>query len=315
MNQDKSLIKLSDFEEIFNEKATEYFKSCYQKYNFEFEALNNETQEKFCVEIIEKLLHQEIPRSGEHRKDSWEKGWGENYDALYSQKEFKKKALIPKYFRKENKILRWRSKFIKPIAPDFEYNSLGILLDWVFDKYAREAKHIYEFGCGPGHNILRCMEVNSGAIFWGLDWAESSQRIIRGLRESHNFKNLNAVNFDYFNPNFEFNIMKKSLVYTVASLEQVGEKWNFFIEYLLEQKPDICVHIEPIEEVLDQDNLIDYLSIKYFEKRDYLSGFLSGLRALERESRIVIDSVIRTHIGSFFIEGYTIVIWRPVLPP
>jgi len=313
--QDKSCIKLSDFEEIFNDKATKYFKSCYKKYNFEFNILSKESQERLCIDIIEKLLSEEITRSGEHRKEQWESGWGENYDDLSLQKELDKTALIPKYFRKENKILRWRSNFIKPIESDFEYNSLGILLDWVFDKYAREAKHIYEFGCGPGHNLLRCMEVNHEATYWGLDWAESSQKIIRKLSKSPNFKSLNAANFDYFNPNFEFDIEKESLVYTVASLEQVGERWKSFLEYLIEQAPNRCLHIEPIEEVLDQDNLIDYLSIKYFEKRDYLSGFLSGLRALERESRIVIDSVIRTHIGSFFIEGYTIVIWRPVLPP
>ena len=57
--------------------------------------------------------------------------------------------------------------------------------------------------------------------------------------------------------------------------------------------------------------LIDNLSIKYFKKRNYLDGFLSGLRELEAQEKLTIHDIKRTHIGSLFIEGYSVVVWSP----
>ena len=74
----------------------------------------------------------------------------------------------------------------------------------------------------------------------------------------------------------------------------------------------MCIHIEPIEELLDKNILLDYLSIKYFEKRNYLSGFLSGLKKLEKQNKIKILKADRNNIGSLFIEGYSIIVWQPI---
>ena len=101
-------------------------------------------------------------------------------------------------------------------------------------------------------------------------------------------------------------------VLTVASLEQVGDRWRDFISYLIGQRPKICVHIEPVSELLDSKILLDNLSIKYFEKRNYLNGFLTGLRELEESGKVIIHRAQRTGIGSLFIEGYSIVVWEPV---
>jgi hypothetical protein len=101
-------------------------------------------------------------------------------------------------------------------------------------------------------------------------------------------------------------------VYTVASLEQVGLEFKKFVDYLLKNKPKLCVHVEPVAELLDNSNLLDYLSVKYFEKRNYLRGFLTYLRQLEKQGKIRILKARRTYIGSLFIEGYSVIIWTPV---
>lgn len=255
------------------------------------------------------LLDPNVMKSGEHRKSEWEDGWGENLTEI-SQEKGNINSIIPKYFNKYGAI-RWRGKFIKPVSEKFEYQSLGIILDWLFDKYFRDYDSIYEFGCGPAYNLLRARETNKDAKLWGLDWAESSQAIIDKIRLDGVDKNIFGHNFDYFNPDLDFNIDKNSIVFTVASLEQVGNKWDKFIDYLIEQKPSMCIHVEPVGEMLDDDVLLDYLSIQYFKKRNYLEGLLNGLRDREKQGKINILKTTRTHIGSLFIEGYSVIIWKP----
>jgi len=207
--------------------------------------------------------------------------------------------------------VRWNQKFIKPASKNFEYNMLGVILDWVFDKYIRNAGAVYEFGCGTGHNLVRARKLNPAAILWGLDWAVSSQAIIRKLALERSDSKLFAHRFNFFNPDMDFLVEKDAVVYTVASLEQIGTEFDKFITYLLSNKPKLCIHVEPIAELLDENNLLDYLSIKYFKKRNYLDGFLTYLRQLESKGDIKILKAQRNYIGSFFIEGYSVVVWIP----
>jgi SAM-dependent methyltransferase len=247
--------------------------------------------------------------SGEHRRDQWEAGWRENLD-LFLRQPNDVGLIIPNYFNKYGAI-RWRGRYIRPLSEQFEYRSLAIIQDWLFDQYLRDAAAIYEFGCGTGINLLRARQVNPGASLWGLDWVTSSQQIIEQLAGSGIDSNIRGHRFDYFDPDGSFRLASDSFVYTVASLEQVGARWDKFVDYILHNRPRLCVHIEPIAELLNPDKFIDYLSIEYFKKRNYLKGFLSGLRRLEQEGKVRILRAQRTYIGSLFIEGYSVVVWAP----
>ena len=81
----------------------------------------------------------------------------------------------------------------------------------------------------------------------------------------------------------------------------------------MKNSPSLVIHVEPIGELLDQNNLMDYLSLEYFKKRNYLSGYLTRLRELESRQEIEIIMAQRSYMGSFFIDGYSIIIWRPVV--
>ena len=63
-------------------------------------------------------------------------------------------------------------------------------------------------------------------------------------------------------------------------------------------------------EYLDSNNLIDYLSIKYFDKRNYLNGLRNHLFSLQNEGKIEIIQDQRSYIGSMFVDGYSIIAWR-----
>lgn len=308
-NFDIRSLGLNEFEASFGEKLGSYVANRIEKYSFKYVEFSPEEVEGLLIKITETLLNPDLQQSGEHRLDQWESGWGENLELFLSDPK-NRDLIVPKYFNKYGAV-RWRGRFIRPVSEKFEYQSLAVLQDWLFDKYLRNATSIYEFGCGTGHNLLRARDVNPEARLYGLDWAEASQKIIERIAKHGIDLNIEAKKFDYFNPDESFNLAPNSHVYTVASLEQIGDRWEKFVDYLLKNQPKLCIHIEPIAELLDPTKLNDFLSIAYFKKRKYLSGFLDGLRKLEGQGKITIHRAQRTFIGSLFIEGYSVVVWSP----
>ena len=309
-NDEIKSLSIQDFEGAFGEELSPYVTKRIGKYSFEYAEFTPEEKETLLIKIVQTLLNPNLLQSGEHRLDQWESGWGENLE-LFLQNPENIDLIIPKYFNKYGAI-RWRGRFIRPVSEKFECHSLAIILDWLFDKYMREAPAIYEFGCGTGHNLLRARGVNSSASLCGLDWTAASQSIIERLAHHKIDPNISGHRFDYFSPDELFQLAPDSVMYTVASLEQVGSRWDKFIDYIIHNRPKLCIHVEPVAELLDPNKLIDYLSIEYFKKRNYLSGFLDGLQKLERDGKVKIHSAQRTNIGSLFIEGYSVVVWSPI---
>lgn len=255
--------------------------------------LNKKEEQEAIIKILDVLLDNSIPFSGAHRKKQWEKGWGEN---------LKSGDINPKYFGKY-KINRLNGKFVWALSDNYEQKMLYTLVDSLAKKYLAKSDVICEFGCGTGHNLIRIKKVMPDTRMIGLDWTESSQKIVQKF-------DVEGYNFDFFNPHFQ--MPKDSGVLTVAALEQTGRKYKRFVSFLLKKKPSIVVHIEPIPELLNPNNLIDYLSIKYMEKRKYLSGYLDYLRELEKQKKIKIIEARRSGIGSFLIDGYSIIVWTPL---
>lgn len=83
------------------------------------------------------------------------------------------------------------------------------------------------------------------------------------------------------------------------------------MQYLIAQKPKICVHLEPIVELYDDDNLIDWMAKQFHCKRRYLFGFYPRLQELEREGKIELLQVKRLEFGSLNHECFTLIVWRP----
>ena len=77
------------------------------------------------------------------------------------------------------------------------------------------------------------------------------QKIIDLLR---NKKKLNIFGnrFDFFNINKKLKIPFNTGVLTYGALEQVGDRHKKFIDYLIKNKPQICVHVECMENMYDK---------------------------------------------------------------
>jgi trans-aconitate methyltransferase len=291
----------NDFKGILEPDLSQYIQDKIAEYNFVHDTITDKDEQSGLLVMLMTEFDKELPLAGDHRQSDWEKGWEENLTSG---------NIIPKYFGKHS-IVRWKQTLVKAVSPDYEINMLHLIVDWVADKYMRDAIGICEFGCGTGHNLQRVRLVNPDANLVGLDWAESSQEIIDNYAEKTGDINLFSAEFDFFNPDYDTQYVNECIIYTVASLEQTGERYTAFLDYLLTVKPCLCIHIEPVEELLDKKSLLDYTAIKYIRKRGYLTGFLTKLRNLESKGRVEILLTKRTYVGSLFIEGYSVIVWRP----
>lgn len=266
-------------------------------------------RDQAILEMVKAVYEDVLPVSGPARHPIWEKGWGENLNA-FKPEQVGREIAKPHYFNKYP-IVRWGGDIFLAESEDYEYNMLAVIQDWLFDRHLRSARHVYEFGCGTGHNLFRVRDINPTTKLCGADWSQSAVEFI-SLQARHGATHsLSSVRFDFFNPS-GLKLEPKAAAYTVAALEQVGTQFEPFVNWLISQSPSIVLHIEPIGEVLDENVLLDRLSLRYFSKRNYLQGYLAHLQGLERAGRVKLHDVVRTRIGSKFIEGYTAIVWSPL---
>ena len=299
------------FEEVFGCYLSTYAAQSIISYRLEHRSTTQSEYDAAVLDMIKAIYHEALPISGPTRHAIWEKGWAENLQDFDPSKAGRELAK-PRYHGKFP-IVRWNGNLYVPTSEDYEYNMLAAIQDYVFDKFLRDAASVYEFGCGTGHNLFRVRDVNPGALLVGLDWAESAVQLLnlQAKAGAYGPGAACAKRFDYFHPDPTFAPLPNSAFLTVASLEQVGNRWHSFFEMVMASQPSIVVHIEPIDEVLDPNVLLDHLSLEYSMKRGYLSGWLRHLKLSEELGRVKIHEIKRTRIGSKFLEGYTVVAWSP----
>lgn len=274
--------------------------------DLEYDNLTKNERDDYINDVVN-VLFNDIIKSGNHRMVEWENGWNQNLELFKQSKDVN--CLIPKYHGKYN-ILRWNGDVIKSKTENLDYKLHICFVDAILRHYINDCDNVYEFGCGPGYHLIRLNNFNKKLNLFGSDWTKSSQNIINEINNVLGIE-INAFNFDFLQPDYKVNILKNSAIYTVAALEQVGENFKDFVNYLLIKSPKICIHMEPIDELLDCDKLIDNLSVKYFRKRNYLNGFLPYLENLEKEGKVEIIKKQRIYYGSYFIEGHSLIVWRP----
>jgi hypothetical protein len=249
-------------------------------------------------------------KSGEHRRDIWEKGWKEIYDGI-SNNGINQENLTPKYYRGE-KIFRYQKQLVEGQEGnedrDLQIRVVDLLVADLLSRVKIES--IHEFGCGTGINLIRWSTLfGDSTSYFGYDWASSSQDILSLLREKKGLK-INGINYNFFDPKPLSHVQKTSLVITVTALEQIGANYLPFLTKLLESPATRFVHFEPFFEDFNYLDPCDRASIEYCKSRNYLHGFLEHLRQLEKEKIIKIICYKRTGCGSRLHEGATYLEWK-----
>lgn len=309
MTQPKT-ITVADMESILGAPLSPRMCDQVEAANLKYEEISNEERDHFILDVLDVLVSQDrLPVAGEHRLPDWERGWSENLSAF--TQDHTAEMLVPRYHGKHG-LLHWKQRMIRPLARNFDYLIHCLLVDWAVETYFSQIDAIYEFGCGPAYHLLRARRYNPTARLVGLDWTRASQKIIAQIVKEGIETNIEGRNFNFYEPDYSLVIVPNSGVITIAALEQVGARFEPFLQFLLDKKPSVCIHLEPISELLDPDHLIDKLSILYFQKRNYLNGFLTRLQEMEDRGSVKIHRSQRTYTGSFFIEGHSLIVWSPV---
>ena len=123
---------------------------------------------------------------------------------------------------------------------------------------------------------------------------------------------MNAYDYDMLDPGV-IGDCSNTAILTVGALEQLHDKWGAFLIRMIEARPQICVHVEPVIEWYNSDeHAFDKVAIAFHRRRQYLEGFVGQIEYLESRGKAEIIERKRVPFGSRFIEGYSLIIWRPI---
>jgi len=295
-------------------KPSDFFWKKIQSFPVELFPLSQKERDQCIIEINKKLDDDHIVKAGPKRQNDWFKGWGENYEKFC--KTNNPNELVPKYYNKF-KYLRFASELYRIDDDKAELNTVRILINYIWDIYLKNFSEIIELGAGTCHHIYEISKnTDESKNFYALDWSESTTKIADELKKRKFIESIHSFKFDFYNPIWDKTIRfpedSKSVVYSFAALEQIGEDFHHLFEFIRTKiKPKLVIHLEPIAELLPEDDLLAYLSARYIFKRNYLKGYLTFLREQSRAGKIKIIHESRMPFGSLFIEGYSLVVWSP----
>jgi hypothetical protein len=268
-----------------------------------------DSRDKLITQIIERIRIDKQVIAGDGRKETWSNGWAENLEAFMNSGG-DVKELTPRFVRAGLPV-RWQGKYVQPKSDNFELAFIEILRHHIVEHYFAKVASIYEFGAGTGFNLVHANQIKPEIDLVGTDFVQPAVDLINevGIRLGIN---LTSSIFDMMRPDdFELELPNESGVWTFGSLEQLGGEIEPIINYLIRNKPKICVHIEPMSELYDTVSLEDYLANWFQTKRGYTSGLIPLLKQYEDEGRITVNKIQRLGFGSLMMEGYNLVVWAP----
>jgi cyclopropane fatty-acyl-phospholipid synthase-like methyltransferase len=306
------VVIVSDFARSFGTEDEDISPECRKliaEKDFSYVVLVGKERDNLLLQILKRIETDKQIIGAKKRQDIWHDGWAENLED-FIKSGYDLKALVPKFIRSAQ-VIRYNQDYIKSANQNFELDYLTVFRTWLFQKYFQEVESVYEFGCGTGFNMVALAEIYPQKALYGLDFVKSSCDLVNRIAEAYKL-NLKGRVFDMINPDENFKIANNSAVFTIGAIEQLASKFEAFLQYLLKQSPKLCVHVEPTIELYDESNLVDYLAIRFQGKRGYTHNFLPRLKELEKEKKIEILKIKRLYFGSLYMEGYNLMIWRPV---
>lgn len=303
-------LTIESFAELFATSIDDFPLVCHEliaKNDFTYDKLTQLERDSTINTILQRINSGEMWVSGVDMQEVWERGWTENL--LNYQQENVIATLTPKFIR-PNQILRLSRDYIRPRDPHFEYNFVDIYRHWAFLKYLGDSQSIHEFGCGSCQHLPVLVKLFPTIPIHGIDWAKASKKIIDTLVARYKW-NVTGHIANLYSPSDNLPLDSASGVITIGTLEQLGDNFEPFLQFLMRKRPRIVLHMETIAELYDESFLADYLALLYDRKRNYLTGYLERLRQLESEGKIEILNAIRVYFGSMHHDSYSLLVWRP----
>lgn len=277
------------------------------RHDFGWRRLTREERDQAILSILQRL--DGFTKVGEHRHDIWTSSWEETRQRYLSSGR-SIDALNPP-FMGSTPIIRLLGDYAIPRNPAFEHFWFRVYRQWIFRKFIGKSKRFLEFGCGSGFNLATIGKLRPDLELTGLDWAQPAVDLVDQIAADHGLS-LKGRRFDYFNIDKSIDIGPGSVVGTFCSLEQTGGRFTGFFDWLMEARPDLVISMEPSIENYRDDDLFDHLARRYVIHRQYLNGYFTAVRDAARQGRAEILWDRRPGFGSFYHEGYSLIVWRPL---
>jgi len=274
-----------------------------------YRELDSREAAQIAAEVETTVQDTLLRRSGEDDPSVWIRGWGEVAERLKGAP-ITIDSLQPQYFRGVP-TCRLFGRYIRPLSPDFEYYAGLALRRIIFAEFLGDIPSIAEIGCGTGINLLLLAEQFPAARLVGADWAPVCREILAQMANQFRrpirgevFNMLTATGWD------GRDIDRATACVTVHAMEQLGETWRPFGDFLLARRPALCLHIEPILELYDETSAFDAAARRYHLKRGYLRGFHPHVLSLCNEGKAELIASRRIAFGGLFHEAYSVLAWR-----
>ena len=265
----------------------------------QYDELNSEQYKEYyelCLEMLNKKL--EI---------DWQDDWFSVLQNLRTNNENVKSIIRPKWFR-ESAFVNIHNCLSLTETPYVDWEYQLITRQMLFYTHLKDIENICEFGSGSGANFYLINEILQDKSFILSDISVTSLKIIEELKRKLNRNNLTYSNID-IEQDINLELPDNTAVITTSVLEQIGDNYKNFINFILKEKPQIVINVEPIVELLDSKNGFDNVMNLYCEKRKYLAGYLTELEKLEKQKKIKIIMKKRTMVSGTFIEN-SVLIWK-----
>ena len=265
----------------------------------QYDELNSEQYKEYyelCLEMLNKKL--EI---------DWQDDWFNVLQNLRTNNENVKSIIRPKWFR-ESAFVNIQNCLSLTETPYVDWEYQLITRQMLFYTHLKDIENICEFGSGSGTNFYLINEILQDKNFILSDISVTSLKIIEELKRKLNRNNLTYSNID-IEQDIDLQLPDNTAVITTSVLEQIGDNYKNFINFILKEKPQIVINVEPIVELLDSKNGFDNVMNLYCEKRKYLAGYLTELEKLEKQKKIKIIMKKRTMVSGTFIEN-SVLIWK-----
>jgi hypothetical protein len=265
----------------------------------QYDELNSEQYKEYyelCLEMLNKKLEVD-----------WQDDWFSVLQNLQTNDDNVKSIIRPKWFR-ESAFVNIQNCLSLTETPYVDWEYQLITRQMLFYTHLKDIENICEFGSGSGTNFYLINEILQDKSFILSDISVTSLKIIEELKRKLNRNNLTHSNID-IEQDIDLQLPDNTAVITTSVLEQIGDNYKNFINFILKEKPQIVINVEPIVELLDSKNGFDNVMNLYCEKRKYLTGYLTELEKLEKQKKIKIIMKKRTMVSGTFIEN-SVLIWK-----
>jgi len=265
----------------------------------QYNELNSEQYNEYyelCLEMLNKKLEVD-----------WQDDWFSVLQNLRTNNDNVKSIIRPKWFRK-NAFVNIQNCLSLTETPYVDWEYQLITRQMLFYTHLKDMDNICEFGSGSGTNFYLINQILQDKNFILSDISVTSLKIIQELKRKLNRNNLTYSNID-IEQDIDLELPDNTAVITTSVLEQIGDNHNNFINFILKEKPQIVINVEPIVELLDSKSGFDNVMNLYCEKRKYLTGYLTELEKLEKQKKIKIIMKKRTMVSGTFIEN-SVLIWK-----